>query len=35
MMQLASTDAAIKGAEKDPVFALEKLVLNISGKGTN
>ena len=35
MLQLASTDAAIKGAEKDPVFALEKLVLNISGKGTN
>ena len=35
MLQLASTDAAIKGAEKDAVFALEKLVLNISGKGTN
>lgn len=35
MMQLASTDAAIKGAERDPVFALEKLVLNISSKGMN
>jgi len=35
MIQLASTDSAIKGAERDPVFALEKLVLSISTKGTN
>lgn len=30
---LASTDAAAKGAERDPVFALEKLVNLISHKG--
>lgn len=31
--QIAYTDAAVKGAERDPVFALERLVLLISSKG--
>lgn len=30
---LATTDAAVKGAERDPVYALERLVTVISGRG--
>lgn len=30
---LAATDAAVKGAERDPVFALERLVVLISDRG--
>ena len=30
---LAATDAAVKGAERDPVFALERLVGVISARG--
>jgi len=33
IVQLASTDAAIKGAERDPVYALERLILSIANKG--
>jgi DNA polymerase III delta subunit len=30
---LADTDAAVKGAERDPVYSLEKLVHLIAKKG--
>lgn len=30
---LAATDAAVKGAERDPVFALERLIALIAGRG--
>ena len=30
---LAETDAAVKGAERDPVFALERMVMAISARG--
>ena len=33
VMAIASADAAVKGMEKDPVFALEKLVLLLSNRG--
>jgi DNA polymerase-3 subunit delta len=32
-LALATADAAVKGAERDPVFALEKLVLLLSNRG--
>ena len=33
VMAIATADAAVKGMEKDPVFALEKLVLLLSNRG--
>src|SRR5690554_3366917 len=30
---LAETDAAVKGAERDPIFALERMVSAVSGRG--
>ena len=33
VQQLADTDAAVKGAAKDPAFALEKLLLTMARKG--
>jgi DNA polymerase-3 subunit delta len=33
VLALATADAAVKGAERDPVFALEKLVLLLSNRG--
>lgn len=33
VQQLADTDAAVKGAAKDPAFALERLLLSMSQKG--
>lgn len=33
VQQLADTDAAVKGAAKDPAFALEKLLLSMAKKG--
>jgi DNA polymerase-3 subunit delta len=33
VLSLATADAAVKGAERDPVFALEKLVLLLSNRG--
>lgn len=33
VQQLADTDAAVKGAAKDPAFALEKLLLSMAQKG--
>lgn len=33
IQELASTDAATKGAERDPVFALERLVILIANRG--
>jgi DNA polymerase-3 subunit delta len=33
VMAVATADAAVKGAERDPVFALEKLVLLLSNRG--
>lgn len=33
VLAIATADAAVKGAERDPVFALEKLVLLLSNRG--
>ena len=33
VLALATADAAVKGAERDPVFALEKLVLLLANRG--
>lgn len=33
VMAIATTDAAVKGMEKDPIFALERLVLLLSSRG--
>lgn len=33
VMAIATTDAAVKGMEKDPIFALEKLVLLLANRG--
>ncbi|MFM7013552.1 MAG: DNA polymerase III subunit delta [Actinomycetota bacterium] len=33
VMAIATTDAAVKGMERDPIFALEKLVLLLANRG--
>ncbi len=33
IQQLAETDAAVKGAERDPVFALERMIVLVASRG--